>query len=75
MRMDDDMRHVELLVGQLFGGHADIVLSETHFQDGADVAAGQTAKSKETTKGEFIFGIPFGLLFLPSHAVYLTAGA
>lgn len=43
LRMDHHVRHVELLVGQLLGGDADVVFTETDLEHGADVAAGQTA--------------------------------
>lgn len=46
LRMDHDVRNVQLLVGQLFGGDADVVFTETDFQNGADVAASQTADTK-----------------------------
>ena len=47
LRVDHHVRHVQLLVRQLFRSHAHVVFAQTDLQHGANVAAGQTVHRKQ----------------------------
>jgi hypothetical protein len=44
LRVDHDVRNVQLFVGQLLGRHANIVFAKPHLQHRADVATRQTVE-------------------------------